>query len=74
MFVLLKGQLTKLNYCINSPRMGELLCEAHKNGNTAPVLERLDTGVLRRKKRKEMVEPDRNPPFFHNLPEIFLSK
>ena len=34
--------------------MGEPLCEAHKNGNTAPVPERLDTGVLTRKRRKEL--------------------
>ena len=49
-----RGELTKFKYCINSPRMGEVLCEAHKDGKTAPVPERLDTGVLTRKKRREL--------------------
>ena len=49
-----KGELTKFKYCVNSPRMGETLCEDHRNGRTAAVPERVDIGVLTRKKRREL--------------------
>ena len=49
-----KGELTIFDYCINSPARGSELCKDHQTDINSPAPERLDEGVLTRKKRKEM--------------------
>ena len=49
-----KGELTHFDYCIQYPAQGSTLCKEHQKDLSSPVPERIDSGVMTRKQRKEM--------------------
>ena len=49
-----KGELPQWDYCSQYPAQGSTLCEDHQKDLTAPVPERLDSGVMTRKQKQEL--------------------
>ena len=48
------GEFPKFNACSNPPLLGQAFCEVHINNNCGAVEERLDTGIMTRKRLKEL--------------------
>ena len=48
------GELNKFTVCHESPLPGKEFCLEHSHNSEAPIVERLDTGIITRQKRKEL--------------------